>query len=241
MKLESLISLGVPLAFLLMLLVESRAPARAYQPVSGWRFAGAGFFVLTLVVGSLTPLLLPLGWLQAHRLFDLSALGLWGIHIGLLATSFGGYWLHRAEHRFDWLWRASHRLHHSPVRVDMLGAFYSHPLEVVLKVTMSTLVSSFVLGLAPLAASAVGVVIAVLSLFQHWNIRTPRWLGYLIQRPESHAAHHERGVHARNYSELPLWDMLFGSFHNPRSFNGKVGLADSPRLRVMDMLLMRGD
>jgi sterol desaturase/sphingolipid hydroxylase (fatty acid hydroxylase superfamily) len=241
MKLESLISLGVPLVFLLMLLIERRTPARAYEPVSGWRLAGAGFFVMTLVMGSLTPLVLPVASLQAHRLFDLSPLGLWGIPVGLLATSFAGYWLHRAEHRFDWLWRASHRLHHSPVRVDMLGAFYAHPLEVVLKVTMSTLVASFVLGLTPLAASAVGAVIAGLSLFQHWNIHTPHWLGYLIQRPESHALHHERGVHARNYAELPLWDMVFASFHNPRSFDGKVGLADTPKLRVMDMLLMRGD
>ena len=26
-----------------------------------------------------------------------------------------------------------------------------------------------------------------LSIFQHTNIRTPQWLGYIVQRPESHS------------------------------------------------------
>ena len=37
------------------------------------------------------------------------------------------------------------------------------------------------------------------------NVRTPQWLGYLVQRPESHSVHHQRGVHAYNYSDLPLF------------------------------------
>jgi sterol desaturase/sphingolipid hydroxylase (fatty acid hydroxylase superfamily) len=54
-------------------------------------------------------------------------------------------------------------------------------------------------------------------MFQHANLRTPRWLGYIIQRPESHGIHHERGLHAFNYADLPLWDMVFGTFRNPRT------------------------
>ena len=45
--------------------------------------------------------------------------------------------------------------------------------------------------------------------------RTPRWLGYVIQRPEAHGLHHELGEHRRNYSDFPLWDMLTGTFVNP--------------------------
>ena len=54
------------------------------------------------------------------------------------------------------------------------------------------------------------------AAFQHANIRTPRWLGYLIQRPESHGVHHGRGIHRYNYADLPLWDMVFGTFRNPQ-------------------------
>lgn len=239
MKPEELLSLGVPLAFAAMLFVETRSPARAYAPVSGWRRLGAAFFMLTIVVGALTPLVIPVAYLKAHSLFDLRGLGLWGTPIGLLATSFAGYWLHRAEHHFGWLWRATHQLHHSPVRVDMLGAYFSHPLEVLLKVAMSTAVASFVLGLSPLAASAVSVLIATLSLFQHWNVHTPRWLGLFVQRPEAHCVHHAKGDRGHNFSELPVWDMLFGTFHNPPAFQGEVGLDAPITPRVIDMLLMR--
>ena len=78
-------------------------------------------------------------------------------------------------------------------------------------------------------------------------MRTPRWLGYLIQRPESHCRHHEFGVHASNYSDLPLWDILFGSFHNPASWEGRAGFSDDIRmkaigtsnLRIVGMILLQ--
>ena len=59
------------------------------------------------------------------------------------------------------------------------------------------------------------------AIFQHANVRTPRWLGYFVQRPESHSLHHERGVHRDNYSDLPVFDMLFGTFRNPRALRGR--------------------
>ncbi|MGY4828576.1 sterol desaturase family protein [Sphaerotilaceae bacterium SBD11-9] len=239
MKTESMLGLAIPLLFFVMLVVEARAPARSYRPMERWRWLGIGFFTLTVMVGSLTPLLFPVTELRAHSLLDLSGMGMWGFFPGLLATTFTGYWLHRAEHRFVWLWRATHQLHHSPLRVDTPGAFFAHPLEVVLKVAVSTLVATVILGLSPLAATAVNTTVAVLSLFQHWNIHTPHMLGYLIQRPESHAVHHARADRGHNFSELPLWDLLFGTFSNPRTFQGEVGLDSSRAPRVSDMLLMR--
>jgi sterol desaturase/sphingolipid hydroxylase (fatty acid hydroxylase superfamily) len=239
MKTESMLGLAVPLLFFVMLLVEARSPARAYQPVERWRWLGIGFFALTAVVGSLLPFLLPVPELRARSFIDLSGMGMWGFVPGMLATTFVGYWVHRAEHRYAWLWRATHQLHHSPLRVDTPGAFYAHPFEVVLKVTVSTVVATLVLGLSPLAASAVNTAVAVLSLFQHWNIHTPRMLGYLIQRPESHAVHHARGDSGHNFSELPLWDLMFGTFSNPHRFEGEVGLDSGHAPRVSDMLLMR--
>jgi sterol desaturase/sphingolipid hydroxylase (fatty acid hydroxylase superfamily) len=239
MKTESLLGLLVPLLFFAMLLVEAMAPARRFVDLRRWRWIGGAFFGLTLLVGGLTPLLIPVGKLSALSLFDLQGLGLWGVPVGLLATTFVGYWLHRAEHRYAWLWRATHQLHHSAARVDMAGAYFAHPLEVLLKVSVSTLIASFVLGLAPLAASAVSTIVAALSLFQHWNIRTPRALGLFVQRPESHCVHHAVDDDGHNFSELPVWDMLFGTFRNPSAFDGEVGLQDGARPRLRDLLLMR--
>jgi sterol desaturase/sphingolipid hydroxylase (fatty acid hydroxylase superfamily) len=72
------------------------------------------------------------------------------------------------------------------------------------------------------------------ELFYHWNVRTPYWLGFIVQRPESHCIHHEEGVHAYNYADLPLWDMLFGTFQNPKRWDARCGFgADEARLREM--------
>lgn len=51
--------------------------------------------------------------------------------------------------------------------------------------------------------------------------------------------HHERDVHARNYGDLPVWDMLFGTFVNPRQApNTKTGFDVRASVRVKDVLLM---
>jgi sterol desaturase/sphingolipid hydroxylase (fatty acid hydroxylase superfamily) len=240
MKLEDLLGLAVPALFLVMLGIESRRPARTFESFPRWRLLGTLFFVAALVVGATAPLLLPLTWLERHPLFDSSSLGLWGVPVGLLLSTFVMYWFHRAEHRFDWLWRLAHQLHHSAPRVDMLGAYYTHPLEVLTKVLLGAIISMYLLGLTPLAASAVGLLSATLSMWQHWNIGTPQWLGYIVPRPESHVLHHERDVHARNYGDLPVWDMLFGTFANPRHARStKAGFASHASVRVKDMLLMR--
>ena len=240
MKPEELLGLAISALYIFLLTIESRYAARAFEQVRRWRWTGGAFFVMVLVLGSIAPLLLPLTWFKAHALLDLSGLGLMGVPVGLLAVTFLGYWLHRGEHKFDWLWRAAHQMHHSPPRVDMAGAYFTHPVEVVLKVSLATTTSVFLLGLTPMAASAVGLIGAMLSMWQHWNIRTPHWLGYLIPRPESHVLHHERDVHARNYGDLPLWDILFGTFVNPReAWTGKVGFDTPLHERITDMLRMR--
>ena len=62
---------------------------------------------------------------------------------------------------------------------------------------------------------------------------------YLVQRPESHSYHHARGIHRDNYADLPVFDILFGTFHNPRDFAPANGFYDGASLRVGEMLLFR--
>lgn len=240
MKLEELLGFAIPVLFLVLLGIESMYSARQFEAIPRWRGKGGLFFVMVLVLGSVTPMLLPLNWLKANAILNLSDLGLWGIPLGLSTVTFLGYWLHRAEHRFDWLWRAAHQLHHSAERVDIAGAFYTHPVEVVVKVVLGVLVSTFLLGLTPLAAASVGLIGAMLSMFQHWNIHTPHWLGYIVPRPESHVLHHAYGVKSQNFGDLPLWDMLFNTYHNPvHVWRGKVGLDIGHTISMKDLLLMR--
>ena len=126
------------------------------------------------------------------------------------------------------LWRWLHALHHSPARIEVVTAFYKHPLEIVVESIASSALLYLVLGISREAAFVITNISGVLGLFYHWNVATPRWLGYIVQRPESHCVHHERDVHAFNYSELPIVDMTFGTFRNPPTFTGECGFGDAP-------------
>ena len=94
-------------------------------------------------------------------------------------------------------------------------------------------------GLTPQAITVMLLVTNFFSIFQHANIRTPQWLGYIVQRPESHTLHHARGLHKYNYSDLPLFDILFGTFRNPKEFDHVTGFYEGASSRVVDMLLAR--
>ena len=142
-------------------------------------------------------------------------------------------------HSSNVLWRTFHQMHHSAERLDTFGAFWFSPLDMVGWTALFSLCLTLGVGLSAEATTVVLFATTLLSVFQHGNIRTPRWLGYIIQRPESHSHHHARGVHAGNYSDLPIFDLLFGTFRNPRAFTVAAGFYDGASARVSEMLRFR--
>ena len=214
-------------------------PHRPLVAPRHWRplalVVSAASFLLSLKVGELWGVVF-----AGPSLVDGAVLGTWGgAAAGILVYELVHYWYHRAAHRFDWLWRAAHQMHHSAESLEALGAYYAHPLDTVLFTTWSSLVFFPVLGLGPEAGALAAAFLAFNAVFQHANIRTPQWLGYLIQRPESHGVHHERGLHRYNYSDLPLWDAVFGTFRNPVRWEGEAGFHDGASSRVAEMLIGR--
>jgi len=172
------------------------------------------------------------------HLFDGSGLGTWaGAAVGILVYEFVHYWYHRSAHAFDWLWRAGHQMHHSAESLDAFGAYYMHPLDTFLFTTASSLVFFPLLGLSMEAGVFSAFFLTFNAMFQHMNVKTPQWLGYIIERPESHSVHHAKGVHRYNYSDLPLWDIVFGTFRNPKDFQAEHGFYDGASARIGEMLL----
>ena len=227
------IALGLFAAFAIL---EVAAHGRAFPQVTRWRVKGAGFTLLYFGLATYLPLLWD-AWLGEHRLLAADRLPLWAqITGGVLVLELGIYAWHRTMHEVPVLWRWFHQMHHSAERIDVWGAFYFSPLDIVGWSLLTSLSLVLGFGVSAEAAIVIGVVTTFMGMFQHANIKTPHWLGYFIQRPESHSAHHERGVHARNYSDLPLWDIVFGTFHNPREFTGEVGFYDGGSKRVPEML-----
>jgi sterol desaturase/sphingolipid hydroxylase (fatty acid hydroxylase superfamily) len=137
--------------------------------------------------------------------------------LGYLLVSLISMGYHRACHASPILWRLFHQVHHSAPRLDLSGAAFFHPFDMLAYASLTTIVT-LLFGLSAEGAGLLGLVAASYGFFQHLNMHTPRWLGFLIQRPESHSLHHEIGVHAHNYSDLPLWDIVFGTFANPETF-----------------------
>lgn len=219
--------------------VDLVARARKYPDVAYWRLKGIAFTLLYFAVSTYAPLLWD-GWLGQYQLFDGSALPLWGQIVGgFLLLEFGVYVWHRTMHNTPPLWRFLHQMHHSAERVDIWGALYFHPLDTIGWALLGSLMLVLGFGITAEAAIVINTAATFMGMFQHANIKTPRWLGFVIQRPESHSLHHERGVHARNYGDLPLFDMIFGTFENPREFKGECGFYDGGSKRLGAMLIGR--
>jgi sterol desaturase/sphingolipid hydroxylase (fatty acid hydroxylase superfamily) len=101
---------------------------------------------------------------------------------------------------------------------------------------LSSAILYLVVGLSPKAASLAVLLTGLAELVYHWNVRTPHWLGYIFQRPESHCVHHQEGLHSFNYADLPLWDMLFGTFRNPKEWQARCGFGPLEH-RLPEMLI----
>jgi sterol desaturase/sphingolipid hydroxylase (fatty acid hydroxylase superfamily) len=220
----------------LMMACEALAPGRRWPAVRGWwprALAVNAVQVASVLLGGLT-------WdayLRRHRLWSAEALGpAWGVLIGYLAITFVYYWWHRWRHASPFLWRWLHQLHHSPQRIEIVTSFYKHPFEIVANGILSSAVLYVLVGLSPLAAATAVSITGLAELVYHWNVRTPHWLGYVFQRPESHCVHHQEGLHSCNYSDLPLWDVLFGTFRNPRRWDARCGLGAGREGRLLDLL-----
>lgn len=233
------VSLTVLSLFAGLLVFERLAPARSLPEVRGWNLRCLASFVTYFFLSSYLPLL----WdakLAQHRLFDLSGLGVLGGTLLVLGVYEAGVYLwHRAMHGSNMLFRVFHQMHHSAERVDVAGAFYFSLTDMIGWTALGSLSLALLVGVSPQANTAFLLVSTFLGMFQHANVRTPRWLGYFIQRPESHSVHHARDIHAYNYSDLPIFDLLFGTFRNPADFAEEAGFYDGASARIGEMLIFR--
>ncbi|UXI66192.1 sterol desaturase family protein [Tahibacter amnicola] len=163
-----------------------------------------------------------------------------GGFVAFLTFQFFLYWWHRLKHTNNFLWRTLHQMHHSPRRIEVLTAYYGHPLDGLGNLILSAFVCWCLLGLHWTSVAWFALIEGFYDYFTHSNLRTPYWIGYFIQRPEMHRVHHEHNVHASNYS-LPIWDMLFGTHVNPKKGEEipACGFDEEKEMRLGAMLLGR--
>lgn len=233
------ISLGVLALYALLMFLEAIVPGRKLATVKGWIPRALGTFALYFYLAAYLPLFWDKYLLQ-YQLLNLQFMNVYvSTLIALLVFEFLIYVWHRTMHTIPWLWRSFHQMHHSAERVDTYGAFYFSPLDMIGFTFVGSLSLSVIVGINPQATTYFLFITMFLAIFQHCNIKTPVWLGYIVQRPESHTIHHSKGVHRFNYSDLPLFDILFGTFRNPKGFNAEVGFYYGASKRIIDMMLFK--
>ena len=218
-----MLPLLIVVAFL-MLVIERVWPGQALPDSKGWwlriaavNLAQLGIVILAGVTWD--------RWFQGRSLFVLSELDSVWLEAGIayFVSTFVYYGWHRLRHESKCFWRLCHQLHHSPARLEVLASFYKHPVEITINSVLSASLVYLLLGCSIESAALYTAFTALAEYFYHWNIKTPRWLGPWFQRPESHRVHHQYHHHTQNYADLPIWDILFGTYHNPQTTPKRCG------------------
>ena len=239
MDFDTAMLIALPATFLLLLAVEALIPSGREMPkIRYWPLIGLAGFALTLGVFVGAPLLIVPFLPASMVVVDLSSWENWAAIPVWMLTTFFGYWAHRIMHYFDVLWRAGHQLHHGVARVDVSSAMIFHPVDITIQGVLAGLLAAGLTGATAHAAAWAGLWGFFVGVFQHMDVRTPAWTGWIIQRPEAHLLHHERDVHARNFGDMPLWDRLFGTYGAPVERPVTLGFIPGRSRRWLAMLAM---
>jgi sterol desaturase/sphingolipid hydroxylase (fatty acid hydroxylase superfamily) len=160
----------------------------------------------------------PLARLRASLGLDLWP-GDWPLAARVALAFLGGelawYWIHRSEHRFAWLWRASgHGVHHSFKHLNAINFNANHPLEAFLILVPTTL-----LGLALGAgeeAGAASLLVVVNASVVHANLKlNARGIGWVFTTNSHHFRHHSQVFEESNTNygcAAIVWDRMFRTF-----------------------------
>ncbi len=156
--------------------------------------------------------------------------------IYLVVFDFANYWLHRAQHQFNWWW-SLHALHHSQRQMTMWSDNRNHLLDDVLRDAVFV-VLAVLIGVAPGQFVALVAFSQLSESFQHANLRI--WFGRIGERlwvsPRFHRLHHSVGIGHETSGRntlggynfgvlLPWWDVLFGTANFEKRFDA-TGVRD---------------
>ncbi|MBM9576871.1 sterol desaturase family protein [Leptospira sp. 201903070] len=229
----------IVLFFIFFALIEKVFKAKDYPRTKFWKVRGVISTLCYLAVSISAPLLWD-AWLSERSLLDLTAFSFWvTIPIAFFSYELSQYVWHRSMHTFSPLWRVFHQMHHSAESFDVYGAFYFSLADMIGFTFLTSFALVFLIGVPANAAITAGLMHTFLGIFQHVNFKTPRWLGFLVHRPENHAYHHAKDIHSFNYGNTPFFDFLFRTFKNPETFPNDVGFYEGASLRILEMHLAK--
>ena len=136
----------------------------------------------------------------------------------MLAEDLIFYWVHRAQHRYEYLW-AMHSFHHSDDDLNVTSSSRHYWIEKPFWVLVFYVPLGLVFRISPSVATAYGFMFTFFAMFPHMNIRLELGpLTRLILGPQLHRIHHSiyREHFNTNFAgAFPIWDVVFGTYRAP--------------------------
>jgi len=224
------------LSTMVFFILERKFPGRELPASKGW-------YVRSITINLVQFLLIGLSGITWNKYFrdqSLLQFGSWsypvveGFVYWVMGT-FVFYWWHRLRHA-NGFWLVFHQMHHSPKRIELLTSFYKHPVEIIADSVITGFFLYYVFGSTALAGAWTSFFGATGEYFYHSNIKTPKWLGYFIQRPEHHSIHHQLDVHKYNFGDITWWDRMFGTFKEADEFAPECGFPNDNEYKVWEIL-----
>ena len=223
----------------ILIIIEKKYPAHKLPIVSNWYPWTLSLNLIQLIVAVLGHYF----YVENFNGFSLVKLNIGSNpyingFVGYIIMTWVFYWWHLLRHQIDFLWLIFHQVHHSPTRMEILTSFYKHPLEVIFNSIIMIILLNPILGMDAKAGVYTSIFTAVGEFWYHLNIKTPHWIGYFIQRPESHRLHHLQNTRiCKNYTDLPIWDILNRTFENPVNEFHPIGFNNGIETNVMSMMM----
>lgn len=171
-------------------------------------------------------------WASVHGVGLFNALDwpVWlEIALAVIVLDFAIWLQHVASHHVPLLWRL-HRMHHADIDFDVTTALRFHPIEIALSMLYKV---AWVLALGPAVTAVIlfELILNGCAMFNHANVRLPRWLDGLLRlllvTPDMHRVHHSvmpREHHSNFGFNLSIWDRLFRTY-NAQPEMGHTGMS----------------
>ena len=141
------------------------------------------------------------------------------IGFALLMVDFTIYWIHRAQHRFDVMWR-THKWHHSVEHMYWFAGFRTSFLHSFIYNIPQVLVPMQLFHLSPLEAGVGYSLGLFIQFWEHTNVRANIGaLKYIFITPQYHRVHHSATRHqGMNLgTTFSIWDRMFGTYVDPET------------------------
>lgn len=151
---------------------------------------------------------------------------LFQVFLAFLCSEFIWYWLHRAEHRWQIVWRASgHGAHHAFKKLNALNFGLNHPLE-SLVLLLPPLVVEVVFGVG-IASAGATVLVAIQASIAHANVSlNSKLIGLVFTTNTYHIRHHSSIIDESNTNygcAAIMWDRIFGTFADGKTIDVGIG------------------